>query len=308
MRDYTYQIVTNSREGSSADVLGPLMPARMFFFVVVEEPGRDGFLVRHTYATVDDPFLQELKLSPLANERQVFPERHGLWPKGTQESPATVAEHVLKFESVTSYASASTNFPGGAKRFSGKSVYVDIAAARRSGARLVTTEEIVLAIDQYQAGLNSEQRRKAEFIKRKILSMDREVLVQPRTNVPATGIFSKRGLSITLGIVRYARVVQVIGLGFTAYDLGVAVDDSIRLKSVRPVGKEVIRQASGWGGGVAGGWATAVAAARIGASTGSLVGIELGPGAVVTGLIGGIIFGAVGYFGGSWITDQISDK
>jgi len=27
----------------------------------------------------------------------------------------------------------------------------------------------------------------------------------------------------------------------------------------------------------------------------------------VTGLIGGIIFGAVGYFGGSWIADQIPD-
>jgi hypothetical protein len=308
MSTYTYQIATNSRKDSSVDLLGPLMPARMFFFVVVEEPGRDGFLVRHTYATVDDPFLQELKLSPLANERQVFPERYGLWPKGTLESPATVAEHVLKFESITSYASSSTNFPGGAKRFSGKTVYVDIAAAKRSGAKLVTTEEIVQAIDQYKAGLNAEQRRKAEYIRRKILSMDSEVLVQPRPNVPAAGVFSKKSLGITLGIVRYARVVQVIGLGFTAYDLGVAADDSIRLKSVRPIGKEVIRQAGGWGGGVAGGWATAAAAARIGASTGSIVGIELGPGAVVTGLIGGIIFGAVGYFGGSWIADQIPEK
>jgi hypothetical protein len=309
MSTYTYEVSTNQRKNSSIDVLGPLMPARMFFFVVVEEPGKDGFLVRNTYATVTNPNLLKLNLTPLGNERQVSPEKYGLWPRGTPQSPVTVVEHVLAIESITSYASTSTNFPDGASRFPGKTVYVDIAAAKRSGAKLVATEEIVRAIDRYkESGLNSDKRRFAEHIKRKILAMDNEVLVQPKPSVPATGVFSRRGLGVALGFVRYARVVQVFGLGFTAYDLGVAADDSVKLKNVRPLGKEVIRQAGGWGGAAAGSWASAVASARVGAAAGSIVGMELGPGAVITGAVGGIICGTIGYFGGSWVADQISDK
>lgn len=37
------------------------------------------------------------------------------------------------------------------------------------------------------------------------------------------------------------RVVQVIGIGFTAYDLVVATNESFEAKSVKPIEKEVIR-------------------------------------------------------------------
>ncbi|MEM5369176.1 glycine zipper family protein [Paraburkholderia azotifigens] len=309
MSTYTYQVPTNERKDSLKDVVGPLMPARMFFFVVVDEPGKDGLLVRRTYATANAPYLEDLNLGSLDNARQAFPERHGLWPKGPPDSPATIAEHVLQLEQLTSYASTSANYPGGATRFTGKTVYVDIAAAKRSGAKLVTTPEILQAIDQYiKSGINADKRRWAEHIKRKVEIFDSEILVQPKPSVPATGVFSQRGLRISLGLTKYARVVQVFGLAFSAYDVAVAVDDSIRLKSVRPIEKEAIRQIGGWGGGAAGSWASAAAAARVGAATGSVVGIELGPGAVLTGMIGGILFGAIGYFAGSAIAEHIPDR
>ncbi len=300
MSDYLYKAPTNDKKGSQYDVLGHLMPARMFFFVVVDEPGKDGFLVRRVYSSIEDPYLLEMKLSPIENLREVFPETYGLWGRGGPEGNANVAEHVLAYDRITSYASTSSNFPGGTDRMVGKTVYVDIAKAKRAGAKLVSTEEIVAAIDEYAKTLNSEARRKANYIKKKVLEIDKEILVQPRPSVPAEGIFSQRGLAISMGIVKYARVVQVIGIGFTAYDLKVAADESIKTKSVRPIEKEVVRQIGGWGGAVIG--------AKMGVATGALVGIETGPGTIITGAIGGIIFGAIGYFGGSVVADHIPNQ
>ncbi|WP_080427073.1 hypothetical protein [Burkholderia ubonensis] len=299
MTDYLYKTPTNDKEDSQYDVLGHLMPARMFVFVVVDEPGKDGFLVRNCYASVDNPHLRALNLGDIGNNREVFPDKYGLWGKDPN-STASVAEHVLAKEKITSFSSLSTDFPHGATRFSGNTVYVDIAAAKRAGAKLVTTEEIVVAIDEYAKTLNSEARRKANHIKGKILEMDKEVLLQPKPRVPPSGVFTQAGLKVSLGIVKYARVVQVFAIAFTAYDLGVATDQSFKTKSIRPIEKEVVRQIGGWGGAVAG--------AKMGAAAGALVGIETGPGTIITGLIGGIVFGAIGYFGGSVVADQIPNN
>jgi len=299
MTDYLYKAPTNDKKGSQYDVLGHLMPARMFIFVVVDEPGADGFLVRRVYSSIEDPYLLEMNLSPVQNLREVYPEKYGLWGRGT-DSSASVAEHVLAYDKITSYASTSSLYPGGTDRMRGKTVYVDIAKAKRAGAKLVSTEEIAAAIDEYAKTLNSEARRKANYIKKKVLEIDKEVLVQPRPSVPAEGVFSQKGLAISLGIVKYARVVQVIGIGFTAYDLGVAADESYKTKSVRPMEKEMVRQIGGWGGAVVG--------AKMGAAAGALVGLETGPGTIITGAIGGIIFGAIGYFGGSAVADQIPNQ
>lgn len=304
MSDYVYRASTNDRPDSHHDVLGHQMPARMFLFVVVDEPGKDGILVRRTYSMLNDSYLNELNLSPIGKMREVYPEKYGLWGKGGPEAPGSIVDHVLEYDKLTSYASTSSIYPEGTGRMHGKTVYVDIAKAKRAGAKIVTTDEIVQAIDGYASKARSKDKRWAEHVKQKVLTMDREVLVQPRPMVPAEGVFSQRGLAISLGIVKYARVVQVVGLAFTGYDLAVASDESVRLKSVRPLEKEVIRQTGGW----AGGWAGAVAGARVGAAVGSMVGIELGPGAVITGAIGGILFGAIGYFGGSLVADQVPDR
>ncbi|MFP3567179.1 glycine zipper family protein [Paraburkholderia sp. SIMBA_030] len=148
MSTYVYQTPTNNKPDSRYDVLGHLMPARIFFFVVVEEPGRDGYLVRRCYTSIEDPYLQKLQLDPLQLEREVFPEKYGLWGKGPN-STASVAEHVMGYEKITRYASTSSEFPEGAGRMQGKVIYVDIAQAKRAGAKLVTTQEIKQSLQQY---------------------------------------------------------------------------------------------------------------------------------------------------------------
>lgn len=94
MTEYAYKVTTNGEADSRVDVLGHPMPAHMFVFVVVDEVGRDGFLVRNCYASVDSPWLKPLDLGRAGEYREVFPERLGLWGKGP-DSTATIAEHVM---------------------------------------------------------------------------------------------------------------------------------------------------------------------------------------------------------------------
>lgn len=51
-----------------------------------------------------------------------------------------------------------------------------------------------------------------------------------------------------------------------------------------------------------------MAGAKIGTVAGAAVGVETGPGAVITGLVGGIIFVAAGYYGADWIADYIDEN
>lgn len=82
MSNFVYRTTTNTTADSKYDVLGHHMPARIFFFVTVEEVGKDGMLVRRTYSTINDPYLKQLELSPLGEMREVYPEKYGLWSKG----------------------------------------------------------------------------------------------------------------------------------------------------------------------------------------------------------------------------------
>ncbi|WP_423380517.1 glycine zipper family protein [Burkholderia sp. LMG 32019] len=311
MSNFVYQTDTNDKNGSKYDVLGHLMPAKAFFFVTVDEVGADGFLVRRTYSSVNDPHMPK-GLDPLQRFQIVYPEMTGLTapnPKGL----AKAAEHVLQFDNAikieTQFVSTSANYPHGADRFDGsgnppKLVYLDIAKAKRAGAVLVTPAEIGASIDQYVKGMPSKVRRQAEHLKKKALGVDAEFLVKPNPVVPAEGIFSQRGLKIALGVEKWARVVQVFGVFLTAYDLTYSAQESIKFKTIKPLEKSVLRQIAGWEGSVAGRWAGAAIGARMGATTGAICGIELGPGAIITGAIGGIIGGALAYTGESYILDH----
>ena len=91
----------------------------------------------------------------------------------------------------------------------------------------------------------------------------------------------------------------MFGIAFTAYDLKIATEESIKQNSIKPISVEVVKQAGGWGAAIAG--------ARIGVVVGAAVGIETGPGAVVSGAIGGIIFGTAGYLGATWPTEYMQE-
>jgi hypothetical protein len=73
---------------------------------------------------------------------------------------------------------------------------------------------------------------------------------------------------------------------------------SIREGSVKPIAAETVRQV--------GGWTAAWAGVKLGAAGGALLGVETGPGAIVSGAVGGLIGGVAGYYGFDWIADHIS--
>ncbi|WP_333901411.1 hypothetical protein [Enterobacter wuhouensis] len=141
--------------------------------------------------------------------------------------------------------------------------------------------------------------KRIDKISNYVRDIDKEVLLHGE-KIPATAIFTPETLKYTRYFTRSARVVQVTGIVFTAYDLEQATEKSLKNGSVKPITAELIRQAGGWG--------MAVAGAKIGTVAGAAVGIETGPGAVLTGLVGGIIFGTAGYFGADWVADYIDEN
>ncbi|MGF6286655.1 hypothetical protein QF010_005324 [Pseudomonas silensiensis] len=60
------------------------------------------------------------------------------------------------------------------------------------------------------------------------------------------------------------KVVGVFAIGFTAYYLKLATDESIKQNSAKPISIKVVKQAGGWGASIAGG--------RIGMAAGAAVG------------------------------------
>lgn len=288
--------LTNDQPYSHYDVLGPLMPARAFFFVIVDEPGKDGFLVRKIYASNYDPYLSKMDLSDAKVLSETNPERYGLVPK-SYSAPYTVAEHVMG-DNVSSYISTSSAFPEGSPRFEGKTIIVDIDKAVKSGAKLISTEAILKCLEDYKKQ-NPHLKKRIDRISNYVEDIDKEVLLHGK-KIPASAIFTPETLKYTKYFTRGARVVQVTGIVFTAYDLEQATEKSIKNSSVQPITAEVIRQAGGWGAAMVG--------AKVGTAAGALVGVETGPGVILTGLVGGIIFGTAGYFGADWVADYIDEN
>lgn len=290
---YQNQHCSNRNDGSRVDVLGHYVPARAFFFAVVEEPGKDGFLVRKIYASSDNRFIQRLNLSEQQIKVELSPEKYGIDARHP-DSKISVSQHVLGMNN-SKYTSASTLFPEGSPRMSGRSIFIDVHRAMKAGARIVETREIMAQLEAYKVK-HPHLSEKIALYGSWVREIDKEVLLHGRP-VPARAVFNESSLRLTLGLTKTARVVQVVGVFFTAYDLTAAAQQSVEIKSARPITKEVMRQAGGWGAAWAG--------AKIGAAAGATVGIETGPGVIVTGLVGGIIGGSLGYWGADWVVDQM---
>lgn len=291
-----HSAVTNENQNSTYDVTGSLMPARAFFFIIVDEPGKDGFLVRKIYASPSNPYLSKMNLSPFRMLSETDPERYGLIPKDFNSS-TSVAEHVMG-NNKSPYISTSSIFPEGSPRFDGKTIYVDVEKALKSGAKLVTTDEILKTLNEYKSH-NPHLTKRIDKIASYVKDIDKEILIKGE-KIPAKAIFTPESLTIVKKLTKVGRVVKVVGIALTAYDLEQATEKSVATESVKPISAEVIRQAGGWGGFVAG--------AKIGTVAGAAVGIETGPGAFLTGLVGGIIFGAAGYYGADWVADYIDEN
>lgn len=297
MTEFSCQVPTNQQAGSVSNVSGYPMPANIHMFVVVEEIGKDGFLVRKIYASPDNPHLIAKNLPAFQIKHEIWPEKFGMIPIDPK-SNATVAEHVFSSRKYpSSYVSTSSIFPDGSPRFDGKAVYIDVAKAKAAGAKLVTTEEILKSLEEYKKTA-PKNVAKIDQIAEWVKNIDKEVLIQSE-KIPANAIFTPRSYKITSGLIKGSRVLRIFAIGFTAYDLKIAANESIKQKSIKPISVEVVKQAGGWGAAIAG--------ARIGVVAGAAVGIETGPGVIISGAVGGIIFGTAGYFGASWLTEYLQD-
>lgn len=298
MTQYQCTAETNQQSGSTRDLPGYLMPARAFFFVIVEEPGKDGFLVRKIYASDKSPYMKQMNLTPLQELSELNPERYGMYPKGPN-APYTVAEHVMgNGKNISQYISTSSIFPEGSPRFEGRNIFIDVNKARQSGLKLVSTSEILVELENYKKS-NPHLAKRIDQIAGYVRDIDKEVLIHGK-KVPASAIFNQDSLRLSGSVVKTARVIQVLGIAFTAYDLTTASQESIRIGNAKPISAELIRQAGGWGAAWAG--------FKVGGVAGAALGIETGPGAIVTGLIGGIVVGAAGYFGADWVADHIYEN
>ncbi|MCL7679999.1 glycine zipper family protein, partial [Klebsiella pneumoniae] len=87
----------------------------------------------------------------------------------------SVAEHVLG-DNASSYISTSSAFPEGSPRFEGKTIIVDIEKAVMSGAKLISTEEILKSLDDYKSQ-NPHLAKRIDKISKYVKDIDKEVLL-----------------------------------------------------------------------------------------------------------------------------------
>lgn len=237
---------------------------------------------------IADEILPQAKLVRIDNPSLIpNPEKYGFSPKNFG-AKVSIGEHALG-NNKSPYISTST-LQNGAKGFTGKKFYLDVEQILRSGGKIHATEEIIQDLERIKTR-NPSQTIRINRLMQVIKTIEKETLVEGK--IPAEAVKSQLSMNMTTGV----RVVSLVGVGLTVYDLGKAANKSIDKKSSKPIIAESIRQAGGWGGAVAGG--------KIGSGAGALIGIETGPGAIVFAVVGGLVFGTAGYFGADWVADYI---
>jgi hypothetical protein len=271
---------TNHRK-SSGNSLIDSNPWRAFFFVLADEVLPSGKLVRKVLEFPDASQAQYILSKP---------EMFGLNPPNPNAT-FSLGEHALG-NNQSRFLSASTK-RGGAPNFSGRPVYIDIKKAIAAGAKIHSTEAIISDLDRIQKA-NPNLKPRIDQLKKIISSVEGEVLLEG--NIPASAIKSKTAMMTT----RSLRAIQVIGMAFTVYDIGKATSKSVKQESIKPIAAEGLRQV--------GGWAAAVAGAKAGGLFGAAAGVETGPGLILTGFAGALIFGTAGYFGADWLADFIDEN
>lgn len=230
------------------------------------------------------------------------PLQFGFKPKDptAQYSPGehALGEHLTQGEGASQLISASRK-PGGATNIEGEPYAIDPATAQANGTRMHDTPEIAKDLEQRaEQGQWSHERvemwkqaqRTTEGVPPKPGGpLQGEVLFEGEKGIPAAAVESV-GLRALKGA---GRAFFWVGVALTAWDLGTALGESIAQGSVKPIAREVVRQATTWG--------MAIGGAEIGGTIGTFVGGPIG--AVVGGLIGGVVGGIAGYISGSWLAD-----
>jgi len=279
---------------------------RPFTFLIVDTIGKDGFLVRKVFdlnireSRIDyDRITKALNMSYSQTLSERFPEKYGLSARNPKDYRILPAEHALAEpiakHSNTPYISTSNRFPDGAGNFAGKKVFIDISQLEKAGVKQISEAELIKQLLEYKKQYPHTANRVDRLVNA-IKNVEGEVLLHGE-KIPAKAVFTPESLAKSQRGIKVGRGVMIVGIAFTAYDMGKATNESVKIKSAKPVAAETVRQIGGWGGAVLG--------AKGGAAAGALLGVETGPGLIVTGAIGGIIGGTAGYFGADWIADYI---
>lgn len=244
----------------------------------------------------------------------------------------TPPEHVLGLRPNTSPFLSASDRPMGASTIRGEPILIDVAKVKAAGGHILTVEELAQQLARYAAD-NPSARNTIEKLINTITKVEGEVLVKggvpAGAGKPITGpahlghihsaesLFEdfkagkinqtqfEQGLKEVEQAYARARIVGKVGRAFTVVavvltvvDVGRAANQSVQQHSPKPLAAEAIRQVGGWGGAIAG--------AKIGGVLGAMAGIETGPGAIVTGAIGAVAFGFLGYIGADIVADRIS--
>lgn len=309
--------------------------ARGTLFVVVEQLPEVGsrWLIRKVVAVPMDinklrgiaPY--DMTFEEIKNlHREGWPERFGMSARGP-EATQSMARHALGDVRQSPYISASNKIFGAAT-MEGRPVLVDISRAAGAGFTVHSVPDLLADLERL-ATEHPALRQRVETLKYAVQHFEGETLVEghvPREAIKP--IPAEHRAYITAAERLYqlhksnpeelarqlqklegsyhgtrwlrgtARVVTVVGVVFTVKDVAEASQRSLEQGSFKPITAEALRQAGGWGMGFAG--------AKIGFAMGAAFGIETGPGALATGMIGAMIFGCAGYMGADWLADMIS--
>jgi hypothetical protein len=282
-----------------------MVPARGLFFVLADEINPFAKkLVRKVIVPDHD--------QPLLIERLTHPERFGFSPR-EPGSPVSLGRHVLG--RVDSKFISASERPLGSPRLPGKRYFIDVAKVEQSGATIHDGAAIAKDLDRIAAkSKKGEFREYIEMIKKKSLEVDREAVIEGE--IPAAAVKSAGSMAVT----RSLQLVEGVGIVMSVWDLEKATNRSVETHSAAPIERETMRQAGGWAGALGGRvlvksgvtlatrWAAAMADAEIGGEAGAALGIETGPGAIVTGLVGGLIGGIVGFVAADALSDLLVGK
>ena len=258
--------------------------ARSFLFILADETFPSGKVVRKVI------FPNEIQGSPDLISQILQPEKYGISPRNPY-SNTSIGRHVLGMTD-SKYISASQR-PLGSPRFDGKRYWINTKKLHRAGVVIHDAKAIAKDLERIAQKTKNplflayidEITHKSQF--------DREVLIE--------GVIPPKAIkgAVSKGITHGLQFVSAVGIVFSGYDLTLATQRSVKEQTIKPIAAETVRQLGGWGAAWAG--------IQIGASAGALVGIETGPGAVLTSTAGGLFFGISGYLGANWIADYIEN-
>lgn len=228
--------------------------------------------------------LPEIGTGTMIRKVAAIPSDFSLAPRAPLGS-LSLAEHVLGFSPQSSpYLSASSK-PFGTPTMDGVPLLLDVAKIRAAGGQVYTVPEILRDLQRFATENPSAQAQVNKLIWA-IERVEGEVLISgtvPRGAIQLPSAAHRayvqaaedlwksfrearldkaqleaglldldRAYARARVVGRVGRVLTVVGLAVTVYDVAKASQPSIETQSFKPLGAEAIRQVGGWGGAFVG--------------------------------------------------------